>query len=81
MNNAITRILTFMDKEIVKCIVEKYGFAEKEALLDFYRSQTYEMLVDLEGELYKCSPLILFDMWESEKITGNPRNSQYIRGY
>jgi hypothetical protein len=38
------------------------------------------MLVDREQELYMMSPIIVFDMWENEKITGEPRSSQYIRG-
>ena len=38
------------------------------------------MLIDKETGVYKDSPLIIFDMWEAEKVTGNPRNSQYIRG-
>jgi hypothetical protein len=38
------------------------------------------MLIDKEQEVYMMSPAVVFDMWESEKITGEPRNSQYIRG-
>ena len=37
------------------------------------------MLQDPELELYKVSPLIIFDMWESEQVTGNQRNSLYLR--
>ena len=46
---------------------------------DFLTSETYQMLIDPEMELYKVSPLIIFDMWETEKVTGNPRQSIYIR--
>ena len=38
------------------------------------------MLIDPELEIYKMSPAAVFDMWESEKVTGDPRRSQYIRG-
>lgn len=51
----------------------------KEAVRSFIKSETYQMLLDVELDIYKMSPLIVFDMWESEKITGDPRNSQYIR--
>ena len=30
--------------------------------------------------MWQFSPLVILDMWENEKITGNPRNSIYIRG-
>lgn len=45
----------------------------------FIESETYQMLCDPELEIYKMSPRIVFDMWESEQITGDPHNSQYIR--
>ncbi len=80
MSNSISaRTLNFYDKEVVKNIVEKYGLDEREAINDFLTSETYQMLIDPETELYKVSPLIIFDMWEAEKVTGNPRQSIYIR--
>lgn len=36
--------------------------------------------MDAEQRIYTMSPRIVFDMWESEQITGTPRNSQYLRG-
>lgn len=51
----------------------------KNAIRRFIESETYQMLCDPELEIYKMSPRIVFDMWESEQITGDPRNSQYIR--
>ncbi|MFI3173065.1 MAG: hypothetical protein R3Y58_11965 [Eubacteriales bacterium] len=80
MTNTVGRLITFIDKEVAKLIIEKYGYEEMEAISLFLKSETYEMLVDTELELYRCSPHILFDMWECEKITKNPRKSQYIRG-
>ena len=73
------RTLNFFDKEVVGSIVEKYGMDEKKAIAEFLASETYRMLTDPEMELYRQSPLVVFDMWESEKITGDPRNSIYIR--
>lgn len=72
--------IIFFDKYVCKLIVEKYGLADKEAIRLFISSETYQMLLDTETELYKMSPYVLFDMWENEKVTGEPRNSQYIRG-
>ena len=73
------RILNFMDKEGVRSIIDKYGIDERKAISDFLSSETYRMLIDPETELYKVSPLIIFDMWEAEKVTGDPRSSIYIR--
>lgn len=73
------RTLDFYDRQVIGMIKEKYGFEDKKAIRAFIESKTYEMLLDIESEVYKMSPHIVFDMWESEKVTGNPRNSQYIR--
>ncbi len=73
------RTMNFFDKEVVSNIVEKYGMDERIAIAEFLGSETYRMLADPEMELYRHSPLVIFDMWESEKVTGNPRNSVYIR--
>lgn len=79
MTRVSARTLDFFDRFVVKNIVEKHGFDELQAIKAFIGSQTYQMLQDPELELYKVSPLIVFDMWESEQITGNPRNSLYLR--
>lgn len=74
-----TTILVYYDKEISGMIAEKYGYDDMDALRLFLGSQTYQMLIDKELEMWDFSPIGLFDMWESEKVTGNPRNSLYIR--
>ena len=80
MTKVSSSTLDFFDRQVVYMIVEKYGMEEKMAIMKFIKSETYQMLIDAETEVYKMSPHIVFDMWESEKVTGNPRNSQYIRG-
>ena len=79
MNAVSARTLDFFDRHVVQHIVEKYSFDELQAIKAFISSETYAMLQDPELELYKVSPLIIFDMWESEQVTGNPRNSLYLR--
>ena len=79
MTRPDARTLDFFDRNVISLIVQKYGLDDRAALNDFINSQTYKMLCDAETLLYASSPLILFDMWENEKITGEPRNSQYIR--
>ncbi|WP_386696956.1 hypothetical protein [Lonepinella sp. MS14436] len=73
------RTLDFFDRHVTKLMIEKYGFKEIDAIRAFLQSETYQMLIDSELELYKLSPYALFDLWESEKVTGDPRNSVYIR--
>lgn len=73
------RTRDFFDRHVTKMIVDKYGYDERTALNAFLQSESYQMLLDKEQEVYCMSPLAVFDMWESEKVTGNPRNSVYIR--
>jgi hypothetical protein len=37
------------------------------------------MLADSELEMWDFAPPAIFDIWETEQITGEPRNSQYLR--
>ena len=73
------RTRDFFDRHVSKLIVDKYGLDERVALNEFLQSESYRMLADKTLEIYSMSPLAVFDMWESEKVTGNPRNSVYIR--
>ncbi len=79
MSQVDARKLDFYDRQVVQLIIDKYGIKEREAVRNFIESETYQMLLDVELDIYKMSPHIIFDMWESEKVTGDPRNSQYIR--
>jgi hypothetical protein len=72
-------ILDSYDREIVRMICNKYGYAQKEALRKFLASETYRMLRNPRLAMWDFSPAGIFDMWECEQITGNPRNSLYIR--
>lgn len=80
MSSAVTiYLLVYYNTEIVQMISDKYGLSEMDALRKFICSETYQMLIEPELEMWDFSPCGLFDMWESEQITGNPRNSLYIR--
>lgn len=79
MTKVPIRTMDFFDRQVVRQIIKKYGINEMGAIRKFIESETYQMLANSELEIYKMSPSIVFDMWESEQITGNPRNSQYLR--
>ena len=76
--NARTR--DFFDRQVIYLIKAKYGMEDMKEIRSFLFSETYQMLLDPLTEVYSFSPQIVFEMWESEMITGDPRNSQYIRG-
>ncbi len=73
-------ILDFYDRELVEKISEKYGLSHEQSLRKFIFSETYRMLSNERLEMWDFSPIGIFDMWECEQITGDPRNSIYIRG-
>jgi hypothetical protein len=79
MTQIPTRTRDFFDRQVSRLIVGKYGLEDMSAVRSFIESKTYTMLIDPDYALYTMSPNVVFDMWESERVTGDPRNSQYIR--
>ena len=79
MNALHPEVLDYYDTEITALISEKYGFSQMEALRKFLNSQSCAMLQNPELEMWEFSPAAIFDMWEVESVTGNPRNSVYFR--
>lgn len=71
--------LDYYDEEVVRRIVEKYGYDEKTALGLFLESQTYRMLANASMEMWQFGPEGIFNIWESERITGTPHSSAYLR--
>ena len=72
-------VLDFHDEEVVTCMVAKYGYDETSALAVFLNAQTYRMLANPAMEMWQFGPMGIFDMWESEKVTGTPQRSAYLR--
>ena len=79
MNVMDAEMFEYYDREMVKLISRKYGYEHMHALREFLKSETRVMLEDPEQAMWEFSPLALFDIWEAEKVTGDPRNSVYIR--
>ena len=79
MKDEMIFILTFYNEKVSQMIVDKYGVEPLSALRRFLYSETYKMPTNVELEMWDFSPLGIFDMWEAEQITGNPRNSLYLR--
>lgn len=79
MKNDLLEIINYYDKELVCMIKEKYNTTSMDAFKNFIKSETYKMLNNEKMEMWDFGPKAIFDMYENEKITGNPRNSVYLR--
>lgn len=72
-------IVEFYDREVVRMLSEKYGYEPFEALRRFVFSKTHEMMEDSENGMTEFGAGAILEIWEAEQITGDPRNSVYIR--
>lgn len=72
--------IDYYNVEVVQMIAQKYGYSHLDALRLFVSSKTHEMLENEECGMTSFGAGAIFEIWESEKITGDPRNSVYIRG-
>ena len=73
-------ILDYYNEAVVNMLVEKYGYSYMEALQKFVQSKTHEMLENEVCGMTDFGVGAILEIWEAEKITGDPRNSVYIRG-
>ena len=80
MNRTSPSILRNFDSALASLIAESRGITLMEGRRLLLGSETHAMLVDDDLKMWYFSPLALFDMWENEVITGDPRNSLYLRG-
>ena len=65
--------------ELTKWIMRKFDYDEKRSYNEFISSETYQMLSDLNCGMWEYGYGNIFDMWVAEKITGNPRNAEFLR--
>ena len=71
--------LDYYNKSVIRRIMDKYGLPPMEAARAFLLSDAHAMLEDPTLAMWDFSERALFDMWEVEQITGDPRNSVYLR--
>lgn len=72
-------IMDYYDSEVAKLIAEKYGLSQMSALRKYLQSKTFDMMADAALEMWQFGPAAIFDMWEVEQISGDPRQSVYLR--
>ena len=73
-------VVDYYDNEVVMMIAEKYGLSQMEALKSFVSSKTHEMLENEDCGMTDFGAEAIFEIWECEKVTGDPKKSVYIRG-
>jgi hypothetical protein len=62
---------------LIGIIVEKNGLSEQEAIMAFYQSKTAQKLSDKNILLRQMSPYLLYELWNTERQTGNYKESPY----
>ena len=72
-------ILQTVDTAVSQLIGESRCIGMLDAYRLFLGSQTHQMLEDDDLKIWYFSPLALFDMWETELATGDPRDSLHLR--
>jgi len=71
-------LLYFYSCDVIKMICEKYKEAPEVAMRKLLFSETFRMLSTPSLAMWEFSPLGIFDMWETEQKTGDPRKSIYF---
>ncbi len=73
-------VTDYLDRQVIGRIIDKYGMSAMDAIRAFITSKTHAMAENAELGLADLPADAIFDMWEAERVTGDPRNSIYIRG-
>ena len=79
MNKMYSFSLDYYNKNVIRRIIEKYGLEPMAAARAFLMSEVHKMLEDADLGMWDFSERAVFDMWEVERVTGDPRNSMYLR--
>ena len=79
MTKMIPSSLDYYNKKVISRIMDKYDMDQMDASRAFLMSETHRMLEDESLGMWDFSERAIFDMWEAEKVTGDPRNSVYLR--
>ena len=72
--------IDYYDRQVIQRIIDKYDLSPMDAARSFIMSKTHAMLEDADYGLLAFPEYAVFDMWEAEQITGEPKNSVYARG-
>jgi len=73
--------LCYYNEKVVNLIIEYYKIKPMEAIRKFINSKTYEMLSNEKLEMWEFPVYGIFDMYQAEQVSGDPRTSKYLRGH
>lgn len=79
MERFMPEYLFLNDKEVIQKIMNVFNMSEMDAFKGFLNSETYRMCADVKMSMWDLGAEDIFDMWVVEKITGNPRNINFLR--
>ena len=79
MNKTAYFVLDYYDRNVVALIMNKYAMDPMDAVRSFLTSETHALLEDAENGMIAYPAYAVFDMWEAEKATGDPRKSIHLR--
>lgn len=68
--------LDYYNKAVIQRIIDKYKMEPMDATRAFLTSEIHRMLEDADLAMWEFSERAVFDMWEAEKTTGDPHNSE-----
>ena len=80
MKKQLYFVTDYYDRHVIERIMQKYNMEAMEAVRSFINSETHALLEDAENGLASFPERAIFDMWETEKITGSPLNSIWLGG-
>lgn len=74
MTNKQQEMIEYTTQEVVRYLIEDDGLTMEQAMEQFYMSETFEKLNDIDTGLYLEGSAYIYEMlkWELEKITRSP---------
>ena len=79
MEEFMPEYLYYNDKVVIEKIIKEYNYSEKDALFEYIFSKTYKMTTDIKKAMWDIGPLDIYEMWVSEKESGDPRNVYFMK--
>ena len=79
MTKPPSHTLDYYDRGVIRRIMEKFNMEQMQAARSFLKSETHSMLEDARLAMWEFSERAVFEMWEAEQVTGDPRNSIHLR--
>ena len=67
----LSALLVILNPAIIQLVMEKRKLTNIEAIKLFYSSALYTMLENEKSKLWHLSPLVLYELFEEELVTGS----------